>query len=285
MRPYRLRWVATALTLALVAPVAANPWAKVRAPAPGEAQSIGRYTAGCLIGGEALADDEPGIIHMRPHRVRNFGHPDLLGFLRDLAGYMSAKRNKTLLVGDLGMPRGGPTLTNHVSHQSGLDVDVWFDLLESGAALNGAQRRDRPAGNYVNWRARKLRSNWTADQSAMVVWSARRPEVERIFVNPVIKRHLCDSAPAADRAWLRKVRPWWGHADHLHVRLRCPPLSRGCQAQKPPPDGEGCGDSLTWWLTRAEAERDAARKKNPKKKAPRMPKLPLACAAALQSNG
>ena len=33
--------------------------------------------------------------------------------------------------------------------------------------------------------------------------------------------------------WLRTVRPWWGHHDHLHVRLKCPADSTGCESQPP----------------------------------------------------
>ena len=37
-----------------------------------------------------------------------------------------------------------------------------------------------------------------------------------------------------DRAWLEKVRPWWGHDYHFHVRLRCPGDSPECKSQPPP---------------------------------------------------
>jgi len=35
---------------------------------------------------------------------------------------------------DLGQPRGGPTLSGHRSHQSGLDVDIWFLLSKQAAS-------------------------------------------------------------------------------------------------------------------------------------------------------
>jgi penicillin-insensitive murein endopeptidase len=83
-----------------------------------------------------------------------------------------------------------------------------------------------------------------------------RPEVERIFVNPLIKRDLCKRTRAAD--WLRKVRPWWGHYYHFHVRLACPPNQPECRPQEPPPESAGCDAQLDWWFS-AEA-REQARK-------------------------
>ncbi len=72
----------------------------------------------------------------------------------------------------------------------------------------------------------------------------------RIFVNPTIKKVLCDGADrlGSDRAWLRLVRPWWGHDDHIHVRLKCPDAA--CVEQAPPPVGDGCAAELTKWLSR-----------------------------------
>jgi murein endopeptidase len=42
-----------------------NLWSKVTAPAPGEAQSIGSYGAGCLVGAVALPAQGPGYRIMR----------------------------------------------------------------------------------------------------------------------------------------------------------------------------------------------------------------------------
>ena len=39
-----------------------------------------------------------------------------------------------------------------------------------------------------------------------------------------IKKALCREA-GKDRTFLRKVRPWWGHNYHFHVRIGCQPGS------------------------------------------------------------
>src|ERR1700744_870911 len=57
---------------------------------------------------------------------------------------------------------------------------------------------------------------------------AQEPSVQRIFVNPAIKKALCRDA-RGDRSWLSKVRPWWGHDYHFHIRTVCPPGSGDCK--------------------------------------------------------
>ena len=270
------------LVLAIAVPdVAAvdNPWSRQAAPTGGTSQSIGKYTAGCVLGARALSDSETGLITMRPQRRRNYGHSELVVLVRALGKHMRDAGLGTVLVGDLGMPRGGPTLSNHVSHQSGLDVDIWFDLLRPGKQLSPSERRSRPASSYVNWGRKKLDPRFGEGQVELIRWSAQQPSVQRIFVSAVIKRHLCQTV-TGHRKWLAKVRPWWGHADHLHVRLRCPPDDFNCVPQSPVPPGDGCGEELNWWLTRADADR-AARRKQAKPRPRGLPELPSACALVL----
>ena len=64
----------------------------------------------------------------------------------------------------------------------------------------------------------------------------------RIFIFPGAKVQMCEDA-GGDRAWLRKVRPWWGHDTHFHVRLTCPRGAAGCVDQDPPPPGDGCAEA------------------------------------------
>ena len=91
------------------------------------------------------------------------------------------------------------------------------------------------------------RQLWTPADMAVVKAAAEDPEVTRIFVNAAIKKEICSEA-RNDRAWLAKVRPWWGHSAHFHVRLRCPADSSRCKGQPPVPPGEGCGHALDFWF-------------------------------------
>ena len=91
-------------------------------------------------------------------------------------------------------------------------------------------------------------ARFTDAQIALIRRAALDPEVERIFVHPGSSRR-CAHRVEGDRAWLGKVRPWWGHDTHFHVRLACPPGEGLCRNQEPPPAGDGCGADLAWWLT------------------------------------
>jgi penicillin-insensitive murein endopeptidase len=44
------------------------------------------------------------------------------------------------------------------------------------------------------------------------------------------------------------VRPWWGHAEHFHIRIGCPAESSDCKPQPPPDAGDGCGHALDFWF-------------------------------------
>lgn len=257
---------------------AGNPWSEFTRPSAGEARAIGKYQAGCLRGADTLEVDETGIELMRPQRRRHFGHPALTRSLRDIAGQLARAGHGSMLVGDLSMPRGGPTLSGHVSHQSGLDADVWFRVLpasgEGAKRLSLKARRTMPAPGYVDFSRGELSARWGPPQDALVRFAATSAQVERVLVNAAIKRHFCNTV-TGDRVWLRKLRPWWGHADHMHIRLRCPPDSPGCTAQEPPPPGDGCDASLDWWFTQAAADALAERRKKAKGRV--MPELPAEC--------
>ena len=90
-------------------------------------------------------------------------------------------------------------------------------------------------------------AHWTQRQAGIIQAAAEEPEVERIFVNPAIKKTLCETAHGAP--WMAKVRAYWGHNYHFHVRIACPAGETGCEPQEPVPPGDGCGKSLAWWFT------------------------------------
>jgi penicillin-insensitive murein endopeptidase len=105
------------------------------------------------------------------------------------------------------------------------------------------------------------------------------PRVDRVFVNPILKQALCQRA-GADRDWLRKIRPWWGHAEHFHARLSCPAASPACEPQPPLPPGDGCAE-IDWWLSpEAEAERRKGRDEY-QARVGAAAALPTACSALL----
>lgn len=239
-----------------------NTWGKVTRPTiSGTSQSIGSYTAGCLRGAARLPENGKGYQVMRLSRQRYYGHPDLIRFIEHLGQASSANGWGTLLIGDLGQPRGGPTLTGHRSHQTGLDVDIWY-LLSSVAVnrqLTVSEREKWGAPSVLRAKSDEINSaQWSMVNARILEAAAKMPEVERIFVHAGVKRWLCDNS--ASRDWLKKIRPWWGHDDHLHVRLKCPANNFACQGQEPIPAGDGCDSGLDWWFS-AEAKAELAGKK------------------------
>lgn len=248
-----------------------SQWAAIREPLRSEASSIGFYSAGCLAGAQELPPAGDGFARMRPSRNRGFGHPSLIAYLERLATNRHAATGRVLLVGDLGLARGGPTLTGHVSHQNGLDADVWFTTLADTPTARQRERLD--ALSYVIGR-KTLRPNWGAAQRELLATAADSSSVERIFVSPPIKRDMCRQYP--DAPWLYRLRGWWGHEDHFHVRLVCPSGSPECRAQDPLDAGDpGCGAELDWWFSR---EADDEWRKLLAGTGPRdFPDLPLQC--------
>jgi len=88
---------------------------------------------------------------------------------------------------------------------------------------------------------------WTHTHTELIRTAAQDPAVTRILVNAAIKKALCREA-RADRAWLFKVRPWYGHAEHFHVQIACPADSAECKPQGPPLPSDGCGRKLDFWF-------------------------------------
>ena len=261
------------LSLGMASAHAGNAWSAVRYPLTGPPQVIGSYAAGCIAGAAALPLVGEGYQVMRVSRNRYYGHPQLVRFVERL-GQQAATQGSRLLIGDLGQPRGGPTPTGHRSHQSGLDVDVWFLQQPRDRVLSRAETEQIDMPSMVRMTEGTLNPWWSPRYRDALKQAALSPEVERIFVNAIIKQALCYSE--TDRRWLNKVRPWWGHDAHFHVRLACPPDSAQCRPQKPFPPGDGCGSDVANWV------RDivqAARSPKPYRKSepPSADRLPAAC--------
>ncbi len=220
------------------------------APADLQSRSIGFYSRGCLAGAVDLPITGPDWQVMRLSRNRNWGMPVLVDYLETLANDAKVLDGwPGLLIGDMSQPRGGPMATGHASHQIGLDVDVWLDPMPDHT-LSDAERESIGATSYIvpGTHTELDKALWTDAQARLIHRAASYDQVERIFVNPGIKKQLCETA-GTDRAWLRKIRPWYLHDDHFHVRLYCPPGMADCKPQDPPPAGDGCGADLAWWLS------------------------------------
>ncbi len=218
-------------------------------PAALQSRSIGGYARGCVAGAASIPVDGDTWQVMRLSRNRNWGHPQLIGFLERFSAKLPEINGwPGILVGDISQPRGGPMITGHASHQIGLDADVWLTPMPE-RRLSRVEREEMSATNLVrgDWLDVDP-SVWTPQHTALIRAAAKEKGVARIFVNPAIKKALCREA-GQDRSWLTKVRPMFGHNYHFHIRLACPAGDASCSDQDPPPAGDGCGAELAQWFT------------------------------------
>ncbi len=228
-----------------------NPAREVfgRAMTPTEVltRSIGFYSRGCLAGAKALPVDGETWRVMRLSRNRYWGHPETIAFLERFSHKAAAAGVwPGILVGDISQPRGGPMLTGHASHQLGLDADIWLTPMPEH--LTDADREEMSAVDMVAQDGLAVdKAHWSERQAGIIKFAAEEPQVSLIFVNAAIKKALCEAHKG--EPWMTKVRPWWGHNYHFHVRLHCPAGDNSCEGQGPPPPGDGCDKSLNWWFT------------------------------------
>jgi penicillin-insensitive murein endopeptidase len=252
-----------------------------QSPAP-----YGSYAKGCVAGAQQLAETGPTWQAMRLSRNRNWAHPEMVDYIKTLSAKAARQPGwEGLYVGDMSQPRGGPMLTGHASHQMGLDADIWM-LPPKSLNLTRTERENissismrRANGAYVN-------SSWTPQHHEILKAAASDPRVARIFVFPGAKVQMC-ADEKGDRSWLRKIRPWYGHHYHFHVRLNCPKGTRGCVNQDPPPAGDGCDDARQWQanILNPPAPNPNAPKVTPKpKRELALADLPAQCQSVLEAN-
>jgi murein endopeptidase len=142
------------------------------------------------------------LLHHRPDRAwRRWGTGRLVRMvLRVVADYSALHpRAPRLGIGDLSRPRGGPFGPRHVSHQNGLDVDVYYPRRD---------RRERPPTSV---------DQIDAVLAQGLVDLFVRAGAELLFVGPNTGLH---GPPGV-------VQILAGHDNHLHVRIGFPPPASG----------------------------------------------------------
>ncbi|HEV8686620.1 MAG TPA: penicillin-insensitive murein endopeptidase [Gaiellaceae bacterium] len=162
--------------------------------------ALGRPEAGQLVGGVQLPPEggryftwDP-LLHRSPDRAwRRWGTDRLVRtVLRVLADFRRTHpRAARVGIGDLSRPHGGPFGPRHVSHQNGLDVDVYYPRRD---------RLERPPD-------RPVQINRALAQD--LVDRFVRAGAVRLFVGPHTRL----------RGDPRVVQPLAHHDTHVHVRL------------------------------------------------------------------
>ncbi len=236
--------------------------------------AIGATNNGCFFGAQALPGQGKNFIAVNLQRKRYYGHPILIQTLELLAEKAEQKQIGVLQIGDLSQKYGGPMSYGHRSHQTGLDADIWFDLLPQADSRINKQRNTINQPSMLTANKNKLNSLWSDKHRKLLEIAAKIQPVDRIFVHPLIKRDLCNKV-TGDRQWLKKIRPWYHHDAHFHIRLQCPENSPDCIKQAPVPEGDSCDATLDWWFQKHPVS------KKTKAKTKTRPPLPLACLTVL----
>ena len=265
-------------------------------PSLQDSMPIGSYAKGCGAGMVELPETGPTWQAMRLSRNRNFGQPEMIDFLKDLSRTaVDIGFGRGLYIGDISQPRGGPMTSGHASHQIGLDADIWM-LPPQSLSLGEGAREEISSIPVRSADQRSVTENWTRVHRELLKQAALDPRVDRIFVAAAVKLEICKTAKAKDKKWLQKIRPIAGHDTHFHVRLKCPKGARLCETQKPTvaelsKNGDGCDETLTWWVTdyldppkatgKKPKEDDAPRKKGSREFT--MADLPKQCQGVLAS--
>jgi murein endopeptidase len=197
-------------------------WVPAWAPVVNPAEAVGAPWAGQLANASKLETGE-GYVVKRP--ARSFGTKHLLEHLRGAIGEVRAlyPNVPTLAIGDISAEYGGK-ISDHRSHQSGLDVDVGF-YFTSGAVTTFAD-----AGSAFD-----LEANW-ALLAAFTRIAALDDGVQMIFLDYDIQHRLYDFAkrrgtpdheldyifqyPRGRDELSGLVRHWPGHGNHFHVRFK-----------------------------------------------------------------
>jgi penicillin-insensitive murein endopeptidase len=151
--------------------------------------------------------------------------------------------------------------------------------------LSKEEREKTQAINLVadDWKHLNPKT-WTPQHIDFIRTAAEQPEVERVLVNAAIKQELCRVENKGKDGWMAKIRPWYGHHDHIHVRLKCPADSPECRKQPPVTGEDGCAKgALDYWFS----DKVLNPQKSPTPAKPAKPlmlaDLPPACKSVLNS--
>ncbi len=211
---------------------------------------IGFYTDGSIEEPTRLPDESAGLLKIFRLRNRNYASASMVRTLVLAAAAWRAEfpTGDRLQVGDITDSNGG-YLSGHASHQNGLDADVAYlkaNHVERDPNTNG------PNGFAESFVVNgKLTANFDLPRNWAILRNiVGRGNVGRIFVDPAIKAAFCKNAASLDPGLslaartevLRRLRPYDGHDDHFHLRIKCPNGHPKCVAQTEPPTGNGCAD-------------------------------------------
>ncbi len=205
--------------------------------------AVGFYSDGSLLFAAYLPQVGEGFYRLFPGQEVRYGTTSAIKLLVTTAQEMKERypEGERLQIGDLSKMNGGK-LSNHNSHQNGLDIDlIYFRVDKREQNKNG---HDDFLEKFVE--SDKLSKNFDIERN----WEyfkliVNRAKINKIFTDQKIKDELCRYAEQIGELelhaeTLRRLRHWPKHDDHFHVRLECPMFDLECIPQALPPAGHGC---------------------------------------------
>ncbi len=188
----------------------------------GPAHSLGAVTSGSLDNACQLPVSGPGY---RSTNKNGFGTDETIALLQRAGQQLNQQFQGTtpLIIGGISKPEGG-FYPPHKSHQSGRDVDIGYPLTIRGGAKHFVPTDSGNIDTERLWAV--LEALLTTGKLSFVFMDYelqsllyddllavgyREEQLEPLFQYP--------AGPAVPRGLIRHAA---GHADHFHVRFRCP---------------------------------------------------------------
>ncbi len=212
-------------------------------------QAIGHAASGSLRNASSLLEKvselgNRGRIHLpRQDRKSYFGTYELVQLISVMAKKLfSLSPNTPMWIHDLSGSKGRIPGTSHKSHANGTDADIAYILSDdSGAShfrniVNGGRARDLDISTQWKMFKYTVSTGW----------------VDRIFVDPAVKREMCQftstlQESGIEREWTkvtlkRLIHRYTsgplvtGHNNHFHMRIACSSVQRLCRNMVDPPE-------------------------------------------------
>lgn len=208
------------------------------------AMPVGTPNNGALINGEGLEEQGEGFMQLFRETGHFYASRTMLSMLKQTAADLNQRYpNQDRLQIEAISAKEGGDIEGHASHENGLDVDLGY------FKVNGIEHDPKTAGIYyapsmVEFGV--VSPNFDVERNWELVKSLHRyGDVQKIFMDQVLKNKLCQYAKSnyefkTNQKVLRSIRHVTNHADHMHVRLRCPSDAKQCRNLPEPPAGTGC---------------------------------------------